>query len=121
MLHEIELRKCRKIGNSLDALHEKISDTGYITFKNEGGEPLLIFPEKKAKILIVTKPWQGNMLQVLLQVDVTHYILTFSKHSEAEKFSQALLKYLKPLHMGHVFHYVRDRFKNNEITCGSEP
>lgn len=119
MLHEVEPRKYTYMGNRLKAVREKINNAGYITFKNETGKPHFIFPEKEARILRVTQPWQGNMFQLLLRVGMTHYfMLTFSNHSEAEKFGEALLKYVKPLHMGHVFHNIRDRFKNNTITIG---
>lgn len=118
-LHEMKIQEDSKMGDNIEALYEDIDGRMYITFKNEQGEPLLIFPQREASIERIER-FQDLKLQLLLKVLATHYILTFSSNDEARRFSEALLRCnVKLLVMSKVYSNIRERFKNNQI--GIEP
>lgn len=122
LLHEItsqEIRYYKEIGKNIAALYEYNFRKWYISFRNELGEPLLIFSHEEAQILLISKPWLTDRLQLLLQIYRTYYILTFSSHDEARQFSEALLQFMKPLHMGRVIGFMKRRFERNAIKVDS--
>lgn len=122
VLHEIMRDESgfKKMGNNVEALYENIDYTRHITFINGDGEPLLIFSQAEQESSILrTKQKQTDRLQLILRVNTQYYLLTFSSNVEAHRFSQALSKFLKPLHLGQLQGYYKSRFENNDITINS--
>lgn len=109
------------MGINVEALQETIDNVRHITFKNERGEPLLIFSQKDASILpLRIKPYtQIDKTQLLLRVHTAFYILTFSNHAQAKEFSEALLVLVKALHLSRTFRIIKTRFNENKITIDS--
>lgn len=120
MLHEIMIEEeiDRKMDDKVKALHERIDDFTYITFKNERGEPLLIFCQTEAAITRINRQ-QNDIQQLLLQIGLSHYILTFSNRDRAKQFSDHLLKHLVTLFLTRCQANVRARFQDNRITMDS--
>lgn len=105
------------MGDNVEALYENSDGRICITFKSDEGEPLLIFIPREARIERITNP-QRNKRQLLLRVQLTHYILTFSNNAEARQFSGAMLFDLKVrvLFIDKDFPKIKERFESNDIT-----
>lgn len=114
----IQDRELMIMGNNVEALRERIKNYWHITFRNELGEPLLIFPETFAAIMRI-KDSDSDELQLLFRMNITYYILTFSSCDEAKKFSEALLEYVTLLYMKIVPADVKARWEENQITIDS--
>lgn len=99
--------------SDVKAVYEQIIGVSYITFKNEQGLPLLIFSQIKTTIMRVG-PSQVNP-QIYLRSHDWFYILTFSNSYEAEKFDDALMKYVSPSRINYNA-AVKTCFLNNQIT-----
>lgn len=107
------------MGNNVQALGERIKDTWYITLRNGPGKPLRVFCQIEAAITRITRD-RKSKVQLLLQVHTTHYILTFSKCTEAEEFSKSLNHHdVVNLIVCRVDEYFRNQFENNDITINS--
>lgn len=115
----IEAQENRRIGNNVEALCEIIEDILYITFKDEQGEPLLIFSQFEAAIMRFNKHSQDDKRQLLFRMNIKYYILTFSSCDKAKEFSKALLRNVTALYMRRVDPDVIDRFEKNQITIDS--
>lgn len=114
----IQDRKFRTIGKNVEALRENIKNEWYITFKNERGEPLLIFAVTKAAIMHI-KQLKNDMVQLLFRISETYYILSFWDCVEAKRFSDALLKFITILYMKYVPVDVRDCFQSIQTAFNS--
>lgn len=118
-LYEITNLEYRYIDNNVEALRENINDDWYITLKNEQGDPLFIFNQETSYIL-PNKRSNNDKSHVLLKIYLSHYLLIFPDRAEARKFSNALLEFIKPLHLGHIFRTIKDRFLNNPFRSDSQ-
>lgn len=124
MLHEVlvsedgQIGGNKKLGNNLEALCEGVNDIWHITLRTKDGEPVLIFSEFDAAITCM-KTRVFNKLQLLLKAHGTYYILTFPNVTEAQQFSEALLRYLAELPIRNLDTDMKNRLKFNCITMDS--
>lgn len=105
-----------KFGDNVEALQEEGNyGKRYITFRNNKGEPLLIFGQNQAAIMRISRV-QDDKHQLLMRIHGVFYILTFSDGAYAKIFSASLLQYVNLLKIWRVDANVRARFETNRIT-----
>lgn len=113
MLDETEFRE---MGRNVEALYEQINGTLVVTLKNDLGKVLLIFAQNKTFISRNTKPTQNDKRQLVLQINMKFYLLTFSNLAEATEFSEVLLNYVKPLQLNRTSSVIKSRLRHNTFT-----
>lgn len=107
-------RECIEMGKNVEALEEKINGISYITFKNDSGEPVLIFSQSRAAFMRFA--FQFNKPQIVFRTHIYHYILTFSDCLKAEAFSEAFVNYVKDsIQFFRLHANVGELFEHNKI------
>ena len=100
------------IGENLDALAERLNDGWNTTFRNEQGDPLLIFSRGELSTESIKEP------QLLWRIHSSYYILTFSDNDESRIFEEDV-GYGSRRNQLRVDASIRSRFYRNEIEIDS--